>query len=80
MKRLSWKPIAIALLTLTTAAPCWAVDTSDVKLPPSWIMVGSQHVRDGAEQDLAVLAADHPLRPLQTCLSVDHPKHVGDCE
>jgi len=69
MRRFSAKPVALALLTLATATSAWADDAKDFKLEPGWIVVGTQHVRDGAERDLAVLASDQPLVQIRVCAS-----------
>ncbi len=61
-------PRAFALLALalaTGAATASGID--EFRLGPQWIAVGTQHVRDGAEKDLAVLDADRPLMEIRVC-------------
>lgn len=62
MKILSTSFVVLALATL--AAPAAA---QELLLPGDWVVVGRQHVRDGAESDLAVLDASQTLAEIRVC-------------
>jgi hypothetical protein len=44
-----------------------ADDAKALRLGAGWFVVASQHVRDGAEKDLAVLDAGRPLTEIRVC-------------
>jgi hypothetical protein len=54
-------------LVITSPLASLAADTKDLKLEPGWTVVGTQHVRDSAERDLAVLDAGQPLSAIRVC-------------
>jgi hypothetical protein len=58
---------ALCLLLAAAGAPAVADEAKELRLGPGWVVVGTQHVRDGAERDLAVLDADRPLMEIRVC-------------
>ncbi len=60
-----------AALGIAPAAQCAettvATGGGDGGHPPGWVLLGSQHVRDGAERDLAMLSAGRPLMQIRVC-------------
>ncbi len=60
-----WTPALLALLAPAGAAH--ADEAKELRLSPGWVVVGSQHVRDGADKDLAILDADRPLTEIRVC-------------
>jgi hypothetical protein len=58
---------AVWLVVLSLSGGAQADDAAALRLGPGWVVVGTQHVRDSAEKDLAVLDADRPLAALRIC-------------
>ena len=57
----------LVILAVTFTGTACANEAQELKLDPGWVTVGSQHVRDGAEKDLAVLDAELPLMEIRVC-------------
>jgi hypothetical protein len=55
--------LALALV----AGAAQAAEIDEFRLGPGWITLGTQHVRDTAEKDLAFLDADQPLMEIRVC-------------
>jgi hypothetical protein len=54
-------------LALVSMGAAQANEARELGLGGGWLVVGTQHVRDGAEKDLAVLDDDRRLMKLRIC-------------
>lgn len=62
------RPLSLILFAAMASAGAVRADEAQaLQLGPGWVVVGSQHVRDGAERDLAVLDAERPLMEIRVC-------------
>lgn len=62
-RTLGWGLFAAVVLSGAARAD----EARELPLEPGWVQIGSQHVRDGAEKDLAVLDAERPLMEIRVC-------------
>ncbi len=67
-RRVPTLSMAVAVLAAALCpSAASADDAADLRLGAGWVVVGTQHVRDDAEKDLAFLDTDRALVELRVC-------------